>query len=222
MILAIIERIEKIKEEEPFDNRYYLTEDYKKIFEELNIILFPVISEKNLDTVCKICDGLIVTGTASNIPPKYYQEEPIEGETYEIDEYRLDKEVIKTFANCKKPILGICGGMQSINVAFGGTLHQRIQNHKIPHLTHKMNITTNSFLERVYQEKTIAVNSYHRQAVKDVATGFQVSAVSEDGIIEAIEKENIIGVQWHPENMLDIKFFKKWIEEYCKACITGE
>ncbi len=56
MILAIIERIENIKEETPFNNRYYLTEHYKNIFDELDVLLFPIVSDKNLETVCNICD----------------------------------------------------------------------------------------------------------------------------------------------------------------------
>ena len=72
MILTIIERMENIKEEEPFNNRYYLTEKFKSIFDELGILLFPIVSEKNLDKVCEICDGLIVTGSCIDIPPHYY------------------------------------------------------------------------------------------------------------------------------------------------------
>lgn len=74
MILAIIERVENIREEEPFNNRYYLTDFYKEIFDKMNILLFPIISKNNLDQVCHICDGLIVTGTCNNIHPKYYNE----------------------------------------------------------------------------------------------------------------------------------------------------
>lgn len=213
MILAIIERKEDVEDAEPFNSRYFLTEHYKKIFDEMNILLFPIISEKNLDKVCDICDGLIVTGTANNINPKYYNEEPLEGEEYIVDEYTLDREAINIFAKHKKPILGICGGIQSINVTFGGTLHQCVNNHDINHLTHKIKIVDNTFLNKVYEKNEIPVNSYHHQAVKEVAKDFKVSAISEDGIVEAIEKGNIIGVQWHPEEMMDMEFFRKFIEK---------
>ncbi|MCI8362690.1 MAG: gamma-glutamyl-gamma-aminobutyrate hydrolase family protein [Clostridia bacterium] len=214
MILAIIERKENVREEKPFNSRYFLTEHYKKIFDNMNIILFPIISEKNIDKICDICDGLIVTGTANNINPKYYNEEPLKGEEYNIDEYIIDEEAINIFAKHQKPILGICGGAQSINVVFGGTLYQSVNNHNIKHLTHKIKIMNNTFLNKVYQKSEIPVNSYHHQAIKDVAKDFKISAISEDGIIEAIEKGNIIGVQWHPEKMIDTKFFEKFIEEY--------
>lgn len=214
MILAIIERKENVKEEKPFNSRYFLTEHYKTIFEEMNILLFPIISEKNLDKVCDICDGLIVTGTANNINPKYYNEEVLKGEEYNIDEYIIDREAINIFAKHQKPILGICGGMQSINVTFGGSMYQSVENHNIKGLTHKIKILDNTFLNKVYKKTEISVNSYHHQAVKDIAKDFKVSAISEDGIVEAIEKDNIIGVQWHPEKIMDMEFFRKFIEEY--------
>ena len=71
MILAIIERIENIENEKPFNDRYFLTKHYKDIFDKLNILLFPIISEKNLETICSICDGLIITGSCIDIPPHY-------------------------------------------------------------------------------------------------------------------------------------------------------
>ena len=105
MILAIIERVENIKGESPFNNRYYLTEYYKNIFDELDILLFPIVSINNLKKVCDLCDGLIITGSCINIPPHYYNEKPIIGEKYNIDEFKLDKEAIKLFSNSNKPIV---------------------------------------------------------------------------------------------------------------------
>ena len=140
MILAIIERIENVKKEEPFNYRYYLTKHYKEIFDKLNILLFPIVSNKNLEKVCEICDGLIVTGSCIDIPPHYYNEEPIQEKNYDIDEFRLDKASIDLFSNANKPILGICGGLQSINVSFGGTLNQKINNHDLKEKLHKINI----------------------------------------------------------------------------------
>lgn len=214
MILAIIERIEDISEKKPFNNRYYITEHYKNIFDKLNILLFPVISETNLDKVCELCDGLIVTGSCIDINPKYYNEKAIEGKIYDRDEFKLDKKLINLFSDKNKPIIGICGGLQSINVTFGGTLNQKIPNHNLINLKHKINISNDTFLNKVYENNNLLVNSYHNQAIKDVAPNFKIAAISEDGIIEAIEKGNIIGVQWHPEEMKDIIFFKTFIEMF--------
>ena len=213
MILAIIERIENIKEEAPFNYRYYLTEYFKKIFDELDILLFPIISSKNLEKVCNICDGLIVTGSCIDIPPHYYNEKPDPNKNYDIDEFKLDKEAIKLFSNANKPILGICGGLQSINVYFGGSLNKQIENHCLGDKLHEINIKEGTFLNSVHKGN-IDVNSYHKQSIKDVANQFIISAKSDDGTIEAIEKGNIIAVQWHPEKMNDILFFKKFIDTF--------
>jgi len=211
MILAIIERIEDITEKKPFNKRYYLTENYKSIFDELNILLFPVVSEINLDKVCELCDGLIVTGSCMDINPIYYNEKAIEGKNYDVDEFKLDKKLIELFSSKNKPILGICGGLQSINVAFGGTLNQNISNHNINNSKHKIKISNDTFLNKIYENNNLLVNSYHNQSIKDLSPIFKISAISEDGGIEGIEKDNIIGVQWHPEEMKDIKFFKKFV-----------
>lgn len=213
MILAIIERIEDIKEEEPFNNRYYLTEHFKNIFDELEILLFPIVSEKNLEKVCKMCDGLVVTGSCIDIPPYYYNEKPTQGKNYDIDEFKLDKNAIELFSNANKPILGICGGLQSINVFFGGTLNQKINNHDLKDKLHRINIKENTFLKDTYN-KNIEVNSFHKQSIKDIANGFNISAIAEDGTIEGIEKNNIIAVQWHPEQMKDLLFFKNFINTF--------
>lgn len=215
MILAIIERVENITDEEPFNNRYYLTEHFKNIFDELSILLFPVISCKNLEKVCEICDGLVVTGSCIDIPPHYYNEKAIQEKNYDIDEFKLDKSVIELFYNANKPILGICGGLQSINVFFGGTLNQKINNHNSKDKLHKINIKENTFLKNTYN-KDVEVNSFHSQSIKNVADGFTVSARAEDGTIEAIEKNNIIAVQWHPEQMKDLLFFKNFINTFFK------
>lgn len=213
MILAIIERIENIKEKTPFNTRYYLTEHYKNIFDELDILLFPIVSNKNLEIVCNICDGLVVTGSCIDINPNYYNEEPIDDKKYDIDEFKLDKAIIELFSNAHKPILGICGGLQSLNVYFGGSLNQNINNHNLNDKLHKINIKENTFLYEIYNSNTY-VNSFHHQSIKEVANGFNVSAKAEDGTIEAIEKDNIVGVQWHPERVNDLSFFRHFINKF--------
>lgn len=215
MKIAIIERIENYEKDEPFNKRYYLDNSFRKIFDELNILLIPVISEKNLDEVVNICDGLVVTGSANDVHPKYYGEEPTR--EYKFDEYGLVKNIVELFYNANKPILGICAGIQEINVIFGGTLHQQIPNHNLrDNSKHNVELAENTFLYEVYEKKNIKVNSYHKQAIKDLAPEFKITAISEDGIIEGIEKENIIAVQWHPEILEDIKLFSMFIDKMKK------
>lgn len=214
--IAIIQRIEYYEEGRPFDKRYILNSSFKEIFDELEILLIPVVSEKNLDEICNMCDGLILTGSRNIVHPKYYNQTPIQGKNYDgFDEYSLVKNIVELFSSQHKPILGICAGIQELNVIFGGSLNQLIPNHNlIDKSKHKAKIDKNSFLYKVYNNDSIEINSYHLQSVKDLAPGFKITAVSEDGIIEGIEKDNIIGVQWHPEALYDIELFKKFVNTY--------
>lgn len=96
---------------------------------------------------------------------------------------------------------------------FSGILNQKINNHDLKDKLHKINIKENTFLRYVYN-KNINVNSFHKQSIKDAANGFTISAIAEDGTIEAIEKNNIIAVQWHPKQMGNILFFKNFINTF--------
>ena len=200
MKVAIICRMENYKDDYPFNIRYILDEAYKKIFDELGVLIIPIISENNLEEIANICDALILPGSAIGVDPKYYNDIPFPGKKYKYDEYKLDKKIIDLFVKYNKPILGICGGLQTLN-------------HKLyDGSTHNIKISSNSFLNNVYKQEVIEVNSYHRQAIRNLASNFKVTAVSEDGIIEAIEDGNIIGVQYHPEKLDNIKFFKEFIK----------
>lgn len=215
MIIAITERYERFDKENIWKENFYVSKYFKDIFEELNITLFPVSSCTGLEEIVNICDGLLVAGSHIDINPKYYGEEPSKetnlSEYYDKQE-EVDFALIKAFHKKGKPILGICAGIQSINVCFGGSLYQDIPNHSIKGdvKMHKINIEKGSFLEKCYKSDKIEVNSFHHQAIKKPAENFIVVATSEDGIIEAIEYKNILGVQWHPEQMNDVKFFKEY------------
>lgn len=214
MILAIVGRWENFKGQEPFHQRYYLTQFFKDIFEKLDIVLFPIMSAQKIEEISALCDGLIVTGSAIDIRPEYYGEENLQKGNFEVDEYQEVSKMIAHFAKQQKPILGICGGMQDINVYFGGSLNQYVANHDLKGEKHLVKIEENSFLYDVYKKNEMAVNSFHHQAVKEIAQGFAVTAVSQDGVIEAIEKDNMVAVQWHPEQMGDMAFFEKFAEKY--------
>lgn len=214
MIIAIAGRLENIAAEKPFDNRYYFTAYFKEILDRLDVLPLPIMSEKNLDKIADMSDALILPGSYTDIPPSYYGEKPMNGRNYDVDEFKTDDAAIGFFVQKNKPILGICGGLQSINVHFGGSLYQSIDNHKGTELTHKVKIKKGSFLDKTYGSSELVVNSLHCQSIKDVAPGFDVIAESPDGIIEAIQKDHIIGIQWHPEVLGDLEFFKSFIKTY--------
>ena len=194
--------------------RLYINGYFSEIAEKAGFILFPVCSDNGLEEIAAMCSGLIIAGRDRDINPRYYGEEPLEGLEYPEDSYEdeLDFRLIELFEKSNKPILGICSGLQSLNIYHGGTLKQHIDEHtsKEQLIRHNIDIEEDSFVHSLYGSKT-EVNSIHHQAINKVADGFKVTAVAEDGNIEAIEKGNLIGVQWHPEVDYEIDTFKKFL-----------
>ena len=192
----------------------------KAIEENIGIpIIIPILAKIDLKDLVSRLDGLVLTG-GGDISPHFYGEEnsnEITDVLIERDEFEI--ELVKEMVKQGKPVLGICRGMQIINIAFGGTIYKEI-NHlesttnehwqtkpgmKPAHLIH---IEKNSILYDIFGKK-VYVNSFHHQAIKKVANGFKVTAWSSDDVIEAIEKEGksfILGVQWHPEEMTEIEY----------------
>lgn len=212
MIIATVLRTRTDKTMKPWDNQYYICDHYKKIFDELGIVLFPILNKDSAKEACRVCDGLVLPGSDKNTYPEYYGREREPGVTYLNDEYRDDRCIVDAFVKAGKPIIGICGGLQVLNVYFGGTLHQKVPNHN--GVRHKIAVEKDSFLYDVYGNSSVEVNSWHALSVDDVAPGFKVTAISDDGVIEAIEKENIIAVQWHPEVDFEMDFFRKFAEKF--------
>lgn len=194
--------------------RLYINGYFSEIAEKAGFILFPVCSDNGLEEIAAMCSGLIIAGRDRDINPRYYGEEPLEGLEYPGDSYEdeLDFRLIELFEKSNKPILGICSGLQSLNIYHGGTLKQHIDDHtsKEQLVRHNIDIEEDSFIYSLYGSKT-EVNSIHHQAINKVADGFKVTAVAEDGNIEAIEKGNLIGVQWHPEVDYEVDTFKKFL-----------
>ena len=212
MILATILRTRIDETMKPWDYQFYICDHYKKIFDELGIVLFPILNENSAEEACRVCDGLVIPGSNKNIYPEYYGREREPEARYLNDEYSSDKPIVDAFVKAGKPIVGICGGLQVLNVYFGGTLRQRVPGHD--NVRHEILIEKGSFLYEVYGKEKVEVNSWHGQGADDVAPGFKITARTEDGTIEAIEKGNIIAVQWHPEVDVEMNFFRKFIEKF--------
>lgn len=160
-------------------------------------VIMIMTNNPNPEKILELCDGFLITG-GSDIDPKFYNEENLglSKNVYpKLDD--LDRLIVLHAAKTKKPLLGICRGHQAINVFLGGSLIQHIDNHEDLKSDHLVKTIKNDFLNF---KETINVNSYHHQAVKDLAPGL-VEIASKDGIVEAfIHKElPIVGIQWHPE-----------------------
>lgn len=162
----------------------------------------------------RIADGILFTGGADLDPDLYKQ--PVVANNVIFDRMLDDMELAlyHAFVGAGKPVFGICRGIQTINVAAGGTLWQdlptqikTLSDHRKDRLiagkAHWIQTKQGSLINRLFGD-FLFTNSYHHQAVRDLAPGFRQTAWSDDGIIEAIEHESlpIFAVQWHPERML--------------------
>jgi putative glutamine amidotransferase len=200
--------------------RHSLTKDYSDAILAAGgtPIILPFYAELAVDTF-ELVDGIIVSGGA-DLDPALFGDVEIHPQTYDIIPERDDAELaLARLAIARdKPLLGICRGIQVLNVAMGGSLYQdvpsqfsgsldhRQQAREIPadEPGHTVSVAPGSLLESVFGSEPIPVNSFHHQAVRDLALNLVASGHSDDGVIEAIEhpgSQFALGVQWHPELM---------------------
>ena len=160
--------------------------------------------------------GLLLPGGADDVDPQRYGETPLP-ECGPINDKRdtFEMALLSEAVRQGKPVLGICRGIQVINVFFGGTLYQdlptQLPRYDIEHQrpdqkwsgVHDVEIVPQTRLSTILGVSSALVNSTHHQSVRDVASGFQVSAHSADGVIEAIESltDSVLAVQFHPERL---------------------
>jgi len=160
-----------------------------------------------------LLDGLVVTGGAFDVPPELYGEAPrTECGPTKPERTAFEKDLLEAALAARLPVLGVCGGMQLLNVVRGGTLHQDLARdaglpgHAQPAPkdvpSHAVAVAAGTQLAALLGAGELRVNSTHHQAVKDAGTGVLVSARAPDGVVEAIELPDLrfaLGVQWHPE-----------------------
>jgi putative glutamine amidotransferase len=164
-------------------------------------------------------DGLLLTGTPSNLDPKRYGEliDDAPG-PFDPERDEMTARLIEAMLDLGKPVFGICRGFQELNVAFGGTLRRDMAEHPelIPHHApselsfseyfehkHPVMLTAGGVLNRTYQRDEIDVISVHYQGVDKLGAGLTVEARAPDGVVEAVSAEvngaPVLAVQWHPE-----------------------
>lgn len=188
-------------------------------------VLIPPCDEQKIDELLDRLDGIVLTG-GGDIDPHLYGDSDISPKTvsvvrdYDLFEIALTRKAY----DLDVPVLGICRGMQIMNVAFGGSLYQDIldcdlakkshtQEKPYENLAHSVTIEPDSLLARLltdtHVDTRISVNSIHHQAIRNLASNLAVSARSDTGIVEAIEsphKTFFLGVQWHPEYLENGQF----------------
>ncbi len=178
-------------------------------------VLLPPVPPSHIEPLVGRLDALVISGGAFDVPPAYYHEptRPLCGPQND-ERSRFERALIQAGLAVALPMLGVCGGMQILNVTLGGGLFQDLSErpgsgeHQQPHdkrqPQHPLRLAPGSRLAQIAGRTNLMANSTHHQAVRTLGTGLQVSATAPDGVIEAIEAPGpnfVLGVQWHPESL---------------------
>ena len=201
-------------------NSYWMLPGYLEGLEEAGAIpvILPLAADgADIAQLADLCDGFLFTG-GQDVAPQLYGEamKPTCGELCPARD-TLEQELLNRALEQDKPILGICRGIQILNVALGGTLIQHVPDAGVsPHTllmypreraSHAVRVQPDSLLARILGTESLGVNSFHHMAVKTCAPALRVTARADDGITEAVELLDnpegrfFLAVQWHPEMM---------------------
>jgi putative glutamine amidotransferase len=182
------------------------------------VVLPPAGDESAAEALIHSLDGLLLSG-GSDLDPSYYGEEPVPELGVTLPERdAFEMALVGLALRRGMPVFGICRGMQVLNVALGGTLYQDLPSQWDRDLlkhrqatpkwqpTHEVRVSEGSYIAEVMGLGSAKVNSYHHQGIRDLAEGLVVTGRSSDGVIEAVESEDLteqwlLGVQWHAEAM---------------------
>ncbi|HZT86335.1 MAG TPA: gamma-glutamyl-gamma-aminobutyrate hydrolase family protein [Stellaceae bacterium] len=203
-------------------------------------LLIPALGDKiDFAALLDTLDGVLLTGSPSNVEPSHYGGRPSqEGTLHDPARDSTTLPLIREAIRRDMPVLAICRGIQELNVALGGTLHQRVHevpgrlNHRSPRRdmplderygpAHAVSLTPGGLLAALAGDLEIMVNSLHSQGIDEPAQGLRIEAVAPDGQIEAVclpEARFVVGVQWHPEyKPLQNPFSRALFSAFGRAC----
>jgi putative glutamine amidotransferase len=183
-------------------------------------VVIPLgISKEDLQAIVSHLDGVLFTGGGDIRPQVYGSQDHSKVNAIDDDRDRIELDLFHLLSDSSKPYLGICRGIQMINVAMGGTIYEDILdqcpgalNHDRSHysrgyLAHPVDVTDDSRLRQILGASQVEVNSLHHQGLRQLAPGVRATAFAQDGLVEAIEVPGHafgLAVQWHPE----------WLQEY--------
>jgi putative glutamine amidotransferase len=201
-------------------------------------LLVPALGDRVAADVVARLDGLLLTGSRSNVEPHHYEGEASQpGTLHDPERDSLTLPLIRAAVDAGVPVLAICRGIQELNVALGGTLHQRVHeiegrlDHRAPegdvarryaHTAHVVALTPGGVLERLAGGRELVVNSLHSQGIDRLAPALVVEAAAPDGQIEAVRHADaafVVGVQWHPEyRVMENPFSQALFAAFGAAC----
>lgn len=198
-----------------------------------------IIPDDHLESLLDEFDGLVLSGSDSNICPSLYgQDKKDQPQTFDSQRDSTVMKLIRMAIKNGVPTLGVCRGLQEINVALGGTLHQAVQ--EVPgHIDHRyrkdepeevqygprhgVELTPGGILSGLSDNNSIRVNSLHTQGIDQLADGLFVEAVAEDGLVEAVSLKDhpfMLATQFHPEwHFWENPFSEAILAEFGKACM---
>jgi len=186
-------------------------------------VLLPLHSDHSalLEMMSRL-DGLLLSGGGDVAPHRFGETQAVPLRSVDPPRDEMELWLVRQAVECDLPLLAICRGIQVLNVALGGTLYQDIKiqlpealrhdlsgDYPRTHRGHALQVAPESRLGRILGCNTLDVNSFHHQCLKQVAPGMQVTARAPDGVIEGVELADgrfMIGVQWHPEDLIDTDF----------------
>lgn len=188
----------------------------------------------HIDAYLDQADGVLMTGADTNVQSSYYGQERQSDQRVDSARDAADIALIRQAVARRKPIYGICKGMQVINVALGGSLHQNIAitHREVAHsiygrrreFTHEASLIGGSILATIFNADRLGLNGAHGQAVKDLSPQLRASAIAADGIIEAYEGVDypfLLGTQFHPELLPTSTQHAEIFKRFVQACIDG-
>ncbi len=202
-------------------------------------VVFPLAQSSEIDTLLALVDGVLLTGSPSNVHPSHFGE-ALADASLPLDPQRdsLTLALVQACVRKAVPLLGICRGFQEINVALGGSLIQQVhtragmQDHREDKTAsydiqygpaHEVRLEADSILRRCAAADRVRVNSVHGQGIGQLAQGLRATAYADDGLVEAFEVTDAqafaMAVQWHPEwRPQENDFYRATLQAFGEAC----
>jgi len=214
----------------PGSDYWYLNRNYTRALARAGAAPLVLCPDTPIEVCLAQCEGLVLSG-GGDLPESFagstaeHWRAAVPGEAESQERIAWERELLQAFAERGRAVLGVCFGMQLMNLHFGGTLQIDLSQRPVRGLdhggggvsqAHALRLATGSAFFADWSPPA-AVSSLHRQAVAQVAPGFSAAAWAEDGVVEAIERGPLIGVEWHPESDESGSFvYSRWVAQILK------